>query len=137
MEMVPAGDEGPNSPFNTAIDLDNQPNRSIGFILAEGNAVVWRHGDITSVNEWRPDIDVLVALVHRRNDGVVGNLLVVVGGVYFHFLVVNADSGIRVSRVDGDLNAGGDDAGGRDVEAEYDGVLEGKMRFFGLENGPN
>ncbi|CAI9779807.1 unnamed protein product [Fraxinus pennsylvanica] len=135
--MVPAGDEGPNSPFNTAIDLDDQPNGSIGFVLAEGDAVVWRHRDTSSVNEWRPDVFVLVALVHRWNDCVVGNLLVVIGGVDFHFLVVNADFGIRVSRVDGDLNAGGDDARGRDVEAEDGGVLEGEMWFSGLENGPN
>ncbi|CAA3021756.1 Hypothetical predicted protein [Olea europaea subsp. europaea] len=135
--MVLVGDEGPNSPFNTSIDLDDQLNGSVGFVQAEGNAIVWCHGYTISINERRPDVEVLVSLVYRWNGSVVGDLQVVVGGVDVHFLVVNADSGIRVSRVDGDLNAGGDDAGGRDVEAEYDGVLEGKMRFFGLENGPN
>lgn len=137
MEMIPAGDEGSNSPFNTSIDLDDQRNGSIGFVLAEGNAIVRCHRDTSSVNERRPDVDVLVSLVYRWNGTVVGDLLVVVGGVYVHFLVVNADSGIRVPGVDGDLNAGRDDVRGRDVEAEDGGILEGKMRFFGLENGPN
>lgn len=59
-----------------------------------------------------------MALINRRNNGVVGDLLVVVGGVGVELVVVNTDPGVGIAGVDGNLDGGGDDVRGGDVEGE-------------------
>lgn len=135
--MVTAGDKGADFPSNAAVNSDDQIDGAVRFVLGEGNAVVGRDGDVVAVDKWGPHVDVLVALVHRGDDGVVGDLLVVVGGVNVHSVVVDADFRVRVAGVHGDLDGGGDDVRGGDVEVEDGRVLEGKSGFFGLENGPS
>ncbi|CAI9783350.1 unnamed protein product [Fraxinus pennsylvanica] len=114
MEVVPAGDEGPNFPLNTAVNLENHKDSSIRLVLVQGYTIIRRHRHVVTVNKRRPDVYVLVALIHRWYDCVVGNLLAVVGGVHVQFVVINADSGVAVAGVDGDLDCGGDDIGGGD-----------------------
>lgn len=137
VEMITAGDEGANLPPHAAVDLDDQVDGAAGLVLGEGDAVVRSHRDGVAVDEGRPDVVILVALVDGGDDGVIGDLLVVVGGVDVHPVVVDADAGIGVAGVDGDLDGGGDDVGGGDVEVEDGGVLEGEAGLLGLEDGPH
>ncbi|CAI9783349.1 unnamed protein product [Fraxinus pennsylvanica] len=114
MEVVPAGDERPNFPLNTAVNLENHKDSSVRLVLVQGHTIIRRHRHVVTVNKRRPDVYVLVALIHRWYDCVVGNLLAVVGGVHVQFVVINADSGVGVAGVDGDLDGGGNDIGGGD-----------------------
>ncbi|GER33770.1 eukaryotic translation initiation factor 3subunit A [Striga asiatica] len=81
------------------------------------------------------DVDTPVALVGRRDCREVGDLLATVGGVRVEGLVIDADFGVWVAGRHGDLDGGRDDVGGRDVELEDGGVLEGECGLRGPEGG--
>jgi hypothetical protein len=57
--------------------------------------------------------------------------------VHIGFVVVDADAAVGIVRVDSDLDGGGEDVRGGDVEIEDGGVLKDEMRFVRLENRPN
>lgn len=135
--MITAGDEGSDLPLNAAVNFDGHFDGAVRLVLGEGEAVVGGDGDVVAVEKGGPDVDVLVALVDGGDDGVVGDLLVVVGGEGVEFVVVDADLGVGVAGVDGDLDGGGDDVGGGDVEGEDGGVLEDEAGLLGLEDGPD
>lgn len=135
--MVAAGDEGADLPLNAAVNFDGHFDAAVSLVLGEGEAVVGGDGDVVAVDKRRPDVDVFVALVDGVDDGVVGDLLVVVGAVDVELVVVDADLGVGVAGVDGDLDGGGDDVGGGDVEGEDGGVLEDEAGLLRLENGPD
>lgn len=137
VEVIATGNEGADFPPNAAVDLNNKVDGAGGLVLGEGDAVVGGDGDVGAVEERGPDVDVLVALVDGRDGGVVGDLLAAVGGVDVHVVVVDADARVGVARVDGDLDGGGDDVGGRDVEVEDGRILEGEAGLLGLEDGPD
>lgn len=65
-----------------------------------------------------------------------GDLLAVVGGVDVDSVVVNADSVVRVSRGDRDLEGGGEEICGGEVEGVDGGVLEDEMWLGGAEDDP-
>lgn len=77
-----------------------------------------------------------MTLVHRRDGGVISDLLAPVGGVGVRSVVVNAYVVVGVAGEDGDLDGGREDVWGGDVEIEDGGVLEDETGFVGLENGP-
>lgn len=135
--MITARHKVPHLPFHAPVESDHHGYGAVCLVLAEGEAIVRRHRDGGAVDERRPDVIVLVALVDGRDDGGVSDLLVVIGGVDFHSVVVDADLGVGVVGVDGDLQGCGDDVGGGDGEIEDSGVLEGEGGFLGLETGPD
>lgn len=103
MEVVTAGDIGADFESHPSIDLESEADRSGRLVLAEGGAVVGRHGDVNTGDKRRPDVDVLVALVNRRNGGVIGDLLAAVGGEDVELVVVDADLVVGVTGVNGYL----------------------------------
>lgn len=78
-----------------------------------------------------------MALVNRRYDGVVTDLLAPVGGVHFSFGVVNTYFTVRVTGIDGDLDGRRKDVWSGDVEIKDGGVLEDESWFVWLKNCPN
>ncbi|KZV15914.1 hypothetical protein F511_29086 [Dorcoceras hygrometricum] len=137
MDMIPTRRNRPDFPFQAAFNFDRHlDGGAVALHLGECDSVVRRDRDVAAVDERRPYVDVLVALVDRRDDGVEGDLLVAVGGVNVQLIVVDADSGVGVAGVDGDLQGGGEDVGSGDVEREDGGVLESESGFLGLEDGP-
>ena len=135
--MVTPRDKRSDLPFDAAVNFNGELDGAVGLVLGEGEAVVGGDRDVVAVEKGGPDVDVLVALVDGRDDGVVGNLLAVVGGEGVEFVVVDADAGVGVAGEDGDLEGGGDDVGSGDVEGEDGGVLEEEPGLFGLEDGPH
>lgn len=67
IEMVLSGDECSNLPSHPAVDLDQQKDAAGGLVLCESEGVVGSDGDVGAVDEGRPDVDVLVALVGWRD----------------------------------------------------------------------
>lgn len=132
VKMVMAGGESPHLPLDTAVELDQHHHHAVFQRHREFGAVIRGHRDVDPVDKRRPDVDVLVALVDRRDGGEVSDLLVVVGGVDVHPVIVNADFRVGIAGEDGDLDGGGDDVGSGDVEAEDGGVLEDESGFLGL-----
>ena len=65
------------------------------------------------------------------------DLLVVVNGIDIEPVVVDADLVVWVARREGDLEAGGEEVGGGDVEGVNGGVLEDEFWLCGLEYGPD
>ncbi|KAA8516802.1 hypothetical protein F0562_017088 [Nyssa sinensis] len=137
VHTVPARYEAPNFPSHPSIELDQQQHGPVGLVLAEGDAVVRSHRHVRPVDERRPDVDVFVTFVSGWNGGHVCDLLAVVGGEDVEFIVVNPDVIVRVSGGDGDLEVGGEEVGGGDVEGVDGGILEDELWLFGLQNGPN
>lgn len=64
-------------------------------------------------------------------------MLAAVRGVNVEFVVVNSDFGVRISRGNGYLDVGGEEARGRDVEGVDGGVLEDEVWFCWSEDEPN
>ncbi|GER45898.1 regulatory particle non-ATPase 10 [Striga asiatica] len=137
VDVVSAGDEGADPPLDAAVDFDGEADGAGGLVLGEGDAVVGCDGDVVGVDEGGPDVEILVALVHGGDGGGVSDLLVVVVRADGEAVVVDPDAGVRVVRGDGDLECGGDDVRGGDVEDEDGGVLEDESGFSGLEDGPH
>nr|GMD92037.1 hypothetical protein DM860_003399 [Ipomoea batatas] len=130
VEVVTAGGEGPDSPLNAAVKFNGDPNGAGVLVLTEVGAVKRRNGDVIAVDKRGPEVSVLVALVYRRDNGVIGDLLVVVGGEGVELVVVDADAAVGVVGGDGDLDGGGEDVGGGDVEVVD--VNQGALSSFGL-----
>nr|GMD86721.1 hypothetical protein F511_29086 [Ipomoea batatas] len=130
VEVVTAGGEGPDSPLNAAVKFNGDPNGAGVLVLTEVGAVKRRNGDVIAVDKRGPEVSVLVALVYRRDNGVIGDLLVVVGGEGVELVVVDADAAVGVVGGDGDLDGGGEDVGGGDVEV-VDGGFSGGFWFSG------
>lgn len=137
MKMVMTGCNRPYFPFHTAVNFKVEPNAAVLLVFGESRAVIGSNRYVIAHNKRRPDVDVFVALVYRRNLGVIRNLLVVVGGVNIHLVVIYAYVAIGITGVNGGLNRGGEDVRGGDIEDEDGGVLEDETGFFGLKNGPN
>ncbi|KZV43207.1 hypothetical protein F511_39939 [Dorcoceras hygrometricum] len=120
VKMVTAGGERTDLPFHAAVKLDYHRDGAVIQRHREVGPVVRRHRDVGPVDKRRPNVDILVALVDRRDGGEVGDLLAVVGGVDVHPIIVDADFGVGVSGEDGDLNDGGDDNGPDDEDGQED-----------------
>ncbi|RAL44640.1 hypothetical protein DM860_003399 [Cuscuta australis] len=143
VEVVPPGHKGPHPPLHAAVDLDGDPDGAGVLVLAEVRADKRRNRDVVPVEKRRPEVRVLVALVYRLDGGVIRDLLVVVGGVDVELVVVYPDPPVPVVGRDrknvkwkNNLEGGGEDVGGGDVEGVDGGVLEDEVGFVGLENSP-
>lgn len=137
VEMVTTGDEGTDFPTNPTIDLDIDKDRTGGLVLLQCLGVVGSDRDVGSVDERRPDVDLLVALVCRRYGCTVRDLLVPVGGVDVEPVVVDADLVVRVPGRYGDLEIGGQEVGNGGVEGVNGNVLEDETGLGRLQNGPD
>jgi len=135
--MVSAGDKGPDFPSDPSVDLDGELHGPIGLVLAERDRIVRRDRHLGAVDEGGPDVDILVALVGRRDGGAEGDLLVAIGGVHVEPVVVDADLVVGVSGGDGDLEVGGQEVRGGEIEGVDGGVLEDEPGLVGLEDGPH
>lgn len=135
--MVSAGDEGTHLPADAAVELDDEQDGSRGLVLAEGDGVEGRDGDVGAVDEWRPDVDLLVALVRRRDGRTEGDLLAPVAGVHEEPVVVDPDLVVRVPGRHGDLEVGGEDVGDRGVEGVDGDVLEDEPGLRRLKYCPD
>lgn len=137
VEMVPARDKSPDLPPHPAVHLQQQKNRPGILVLVQRQGIERRDGDFGAVDERRPDVDVLVTLVHRWDECDEGDLLVTVCRVDVEPVIVDADLVVGVAGGDGDLEAGGEDVGYGVVEVEDGDVLEDEAGFGGLEDGPH
>ncbi|KAH0469302.1 hypothetical protein IEQ34_002534 [Dendrobium chrysotoxum] len=122
--MVLIGDPAADLPPETTDDLDINKNESGVLILSYGVNKVRRDGYGDTGEERRPDVDVVVALVAGGKAGGDGDLLVFVLGEDIETVVVDSDSIVGVSGVDGDLEVGGEEVGaGGEIELVDCGVL--------------
>lgn len=135
--MVPTADEGRDLPPYASIDLDEDADRSSGLVLAEGEGVVRRDGDVTAVYDRRPDVGILVALVVRRDPRTKGDLLVPVDGVDVEAVVVDAEVFVGVVCSDSDLEVGGEEVRDGGVEVVDGDVLKDELRLLRAENCPH
>lgn len=136
-DAVVIGGPAADLPPEAAVDLDEEVDESVGLVLGEGVAEVRGDGDEGAGEVRRPDVDVLVALVDAREAVGGGDLLVLVGGVDVEAVVVDADAVVRVSGGDGDLEGGGEEIRGGEVEGENPGVLQVELGFGGAEDEPD
>lgn len=136
MDVVPPGDKPPNSPSHPSGHLDNHRDGTVGLVLSQRSTIVRRHRNVVAVDKGRPDVVILVALVHRLDSGKVSNLLVMVRRKDVKSVIVDADPVIRVMGGDGDLKVGRKKDRGGDVEGVDGGVLEGESGFPGLKDCP-
>lgn len=65
--MVLPGDECPDLKSHPPINLDQQKDGAGGLVLSQSDGVVGSDGDVGAVDEGRPDVDILVALVGGRD----------------------------------------------------------------------
>lgn len=135
--MVAAGDEGADLESDATGEFDRQEDGADGLVLVESGAVVGRDRDVVADEEGRPDVEVVVALVGRLNDGTESDLLVAVDGEDVEGVVEDSDLVVRVAGGDGDLDAGGEEVSGGDVEEEDGGVLDDEFGLGRLKNGPD
>lgn len=135
--MVAAGDEGTDLESDATIEFDRQLDGADGLVLIQSGAVVRRDWNGVTDEERRPDVEIVVALVGRLNDGTESDLLVPVNGVDVEAVVVDADLVVRVPGGDGDLDTGGDKVSGGDIEDEDGGVLDDEFGLCRLKNRPN
>lgn len=77
--MVTTGDKRTDFPTNPTVDLDDQKDRTGGLVLAQCDGVEGSDRDVGAVDERRPDVDLLMALVGRRYGRTERDLLVPVG----------------------------------------------------------
>ncbi|KAH0453962.1 hypothetical protein IEQ34_018286 [Dendrobium chrysotoxum] len=110
-------------PPESSVDLDVEEEESVSLVLGEGGAEIGGDGDEGAGEVRGPDVDVLMALVETGDAVGRSNLLVPVGRVNVETIVVDADLFVRVSGGDGDLDGGGEEIWGREVEAENSSVL--------------
>lgn len=136
-QVITPRNKRPNFPSNPAVNSHVNQHRPRQLIMVQRLRQVRRHWHGGAVQERRPHRDVLMALVgglqpYRRSD-----LLAVVGGVDVETVVVNADSAVRVAGGEGDLEGGGEEVWGGEVEGVDGGVLEHEMRLRGAEDQPH
>lgn len=110
-------------PPESAVDLDVEEEESVSLVLGEGGAEIRSDGDEGAGEVRGPNVDVLVALVETGDAVGRSDLLVLIGGVYIETIVVDSDAIVRVSRGYGDLDGGGEEIWGREVEADNPSVL--------------
>lgn len=135
--MVPAGDKRSDLPPHAAVNFNGDQNGAGGLILAERGGIVRRDRYGSSVNKRRPNVDLVVALISRRNLRPERDLLIVVGGVGIEFVVINADFVVGIAGGDCDLEIGGEEIGDGGVEGVNGDVLEDESGLSGPEDGPN
>lgn len=104
--MVAAGDEGSDLPADSSVNFDDNKDVTVGLILAQSLEVKRRNRNVGAVNKRRPNVDLFVALVRRRDGGPVCDLLIPVGHVGVEAVVVNSDVVVWVSRRQRDLKIG-------------------------------
>ena len=137
VEMVAAGDERADFESDVAVEFDRQDDGAEGLVLVESGAVVRRDRNVVADEERRPDVEFVFVLEGRLDDGTESDLLVPVDGEDVEAVVVDSDVVVRVPGGDGDLNAGGEEVCGGDVEEEDGGILDNEFGLCGLKNGPN
>lgn len=103
MQVVPPGNPSPHLPPHPAVHFHVQKHSSGHLVLPQRLCHVGRHGDRVAAEEWRPDVDVLVALIRWRQHGGEGDLLAAVRGVRVDAVVEDSDVVVRVPRGEGDL----------------------------------
>lgn len=135
--MVVTGDEGTDLESDATVEFNRQQDGAGGLILIQRSAVVRRDRNDVSDEKRRPDILIVVALVGRLNDGTESDLLVPVDGVDVEAVVVDSDLVVRILGGDGDLDAGGEEVSGGDIEDVDDGVLDDEFGLCRLKNRPN
>jgi hypothetical protein len=137
--VVVAGDPGADLPADAAVDLDLQGEVPRRDVLGEGAGEVGRERHVGAGEHRRPDVDVAVALVHRRQRRGQRHLLVLVRRVRVQAVVVHAHAAVRVARGEGHLQRGGERAGGGgavvgEVQLPERRVLEVEARVRGAEH---
>lgn len=135
--MVSAGDERSDFESDAAVEFDGEEDGADGLVLVQSGAVVGSDRNGVSDDERRPDVDVVVALVGRLDDGTESDLLVPVDSEDVEAVVVDSDLVVRVVGGDGDLDAGGQEIGAGDVEDVHGGVLDDEFGLRRLQNRPN
>lgn len=135
--MVVTGDEGTDLESDATVEFNRQQDGAGGLILIQRSAVVRRDRNDVSDEKRRPDILIVVALVGRLNDGTESDLLVPVDGVDVEAVVVDSDLVVRILGGDGDLDAGGEEVSGGDIEDVDGGVLDDEFGLCRLKNRPN
>lgn len=103
IEMVMARNESTNLPPNPAVNLNDDKDVTVILVLAQPQEVIRSNRNIGSVNKRRPNINLLVTLVRRRNSGTVRYLLATVGNVGVEAIVVYSDFVVGVARRKCDL----------------------------------
>ncbi|KAG2560193.1 hypothetical protein PVAP13_8KG074351 [Panicum virgatum] len=135
-DVVVAGGPAADLPADAAVDPDLHDEVPVGDVLPHGVGEERREGDVRAGQDGRPDVDVAVALVHRREPGRERDLLVLVGGVDVEAVVVHADAAVGVVGGDGELRRRGEQRRGAvgEVELAERGVLEDEARVRGAED---
>lgn len=135
--MVTTGDKRTDFPTNPTVDLDDQKDRTGGLVLAQCDGVEGSDRDVGAVDERRPDVDLLMALVGRRYGRTERDLLVPVGWVDVEPVVVDSDLVVGVPGRYGDLEIGGEHVGYGGVEGVNGDVLEDETWLRWLQNRPD
>ncbi|TVU26802.1 hypothetical protein EJB05_29366, partial [Eragrostis curvula] len=124
-DVVVAGGPAADLPPDAAVDLDLHDQVPVGDVLGQCVGEVGRERDVGAGQHGRPDVDVAVALVHRRQRRAQRHLLVLVRRVDVQAVVVHAHAAVRVAGGDGHLQRRGEDAGDvGEVQLLESGVLE-------------
>ena len=136
VEVVATGDEGADLPTNPSVGSDGDEDITVTLVLAEAEEIERRDGDVGTINKRRPNIDLIVALVGRRDGGSVRDLLAPVDHVDFEAVVVNTDVVVRVARDERDLKIRSEEVRYGGVEGVDRDVLEGEGGFGGSKDCP-
>lgn len=138
IKVVPSRDPSSDLPLDPPADLNVDHDGAGTLVLLQGGENKRRDGDGVTVEEGRPDGEVVVALVGVGDGGGEGDLLAAVGGVEAERVVVDADARVGVVGGEGDLHGEGEGVGdgGGEVEVEEGGVLEREAGLGGAEDDP-
>lgn len=136
IEMVSAGNEGPDFPSHASVNFDHDEDVAVGLILTEGDEVEGSHGDICAVDKRRPHVDFVVTLIRRRDGCPVGDLLVLVADIGVKTVVVDSDPVVAIAGSERNLEVGGEEVGNGGVEGVNGDVLKDEGRLGRTENCP-
>ncbi|CAI9781394.1 unnamed protein product [Fraxinus pennsylvanica] len=136
MQMIRPRYKFSNSPSYFYTHLKVNQHCSAHLLLVQRNSKVRRQWHCTPAQSWRPNCHLFVSLISRRERCGGGNLLAAVRGRYFKFIVVYADSAIRVAGGEGHLEIGSKEVGGGEAEAISGGALEDEIRLRRAEDEP-
>lgn len=136
VEVVAAGDEGADLPTNPTLGSDGDEDVTVTLVLAEAEEIERRDGDVGAINKRRPNIDLFMALICRRDGGSVRDLLAPVGHEGFEAIIVNTDAVVRVTRDERDLKIRSEEVRHGGVEGVDGDVLEREGGFGGSKDCP-
>lgn len=137
VDVVTAGNEGPDFPSHASVNFDDDEDVAVGLILTQGDEVEGSHGHVCTVDEWRPDVDLVVTLIRGRDRCAVGNLLVLVADVGVKTVVVDPDLVVGIPGRERDLEVGGEKVRDGGVEGVNGDVLEDEGGLGRTENCPD